>query len=135
MSLIDEIGFDQSFSFIYSPRPGTPAADLTDNVEMSTKKYRLSLLQARIAQQAGAISQAMVGSVFKVLVERPSKKNPQQMSGRTENNRVVNFSGASRLRGDLVDIMITEALPNSLRGALCSQSSVVLAPAGHPKSL
>ena len=135
MGLIDEIGFDQSFSFIYSPRPGTPAADLDDNVTMAVKKHRLGLLQARIAQQAKVISEAMVGSITKVLVDRPSKKDPQQMSGRTENNRVGNFSGSPQLKGELVDMMITEALPNSLRGTLCSQSSVVLASPGHPKAL
>ena len=132
MSLIDEIGFDQSFSFIYSPRPGTPAAELDDNVAMSTKKHRLRLLQSRINEQAGVISESMVGSITKVLVERPSKKDPREMSGRTENNRVVNFVGSPQLKGDLVDMMITEALPNSLRGTLHTPSNRELAPSNHP---
>ena len=118
MDLIDEIGFDQSFSFIYSPRPGTPAAEFVDDVPMTTKKRRLHCLQARISQHAAAISESMVGSVATVLVERPSKKDPQQMCGRTENNRVVNFTGSPRLKGELVDLLITEALPNSLRGEM-----------------
>ena len=121
MKLIDEIGFDQSFSFVYSPRPGTPAAELADDVAMSIKKQRLSLLQARINQQAAAISQSMVGSMATVLVERPSKKDPKQMSGRTENNRVVNFAGSAALIGELVSLKITEALPNSLRGEAWEQ--------------
>ena len=119
MNLIDEIGFDQSFSFVYSPRPGTPAAELADDIPMSIKKERLSLLQAQINQHANAISQSMVGSTATVLVERPSKKDPEKMSGRTENNRVVNFAGSAELKGELVNLMITEALPNSLRGEVC----------------
>lgn len=116
MKLIDEIGFDHSFSFIYSARPGTPAASLDDDVSLETKKVRLARLQARINEQASIISTAMVGSVQRVLVERPSKKNPQQMAGRTENNRVVNFDGGERLIGHFVDVRISEALPNSLQG-------------------
>ena len=135
MNLIDEIGFDQSFSFIYSPRPGTPAAELPDDVAMSTKKHRLSLLQTRINHQAAAISQLMVGSVEKVLVERPSKKDPNEMSGRTENNRVVNFMGSPQLKGELVDLMITEALPNSLRGEICNLTREESAPSSYPTRL
>ena len=116
MKLIDDIGFDHSFSFIYSTRPGTPAAALPDDVPESVKKQRLALLQNRISEMAQAISQSMVGSVQRVLVERPSKKDATQLAGRTENNRVVNFAGHSRLIGHMVDIRITEALPNSLRG-------------------
>ena len=118
MDLIEEIGFDQSFSFIYSRRPGTPAAELVDDVEMATKKQRLSRLQTRISQQAGAISDTMVGTLATVLVERPSKKDPTELSGRTENNRVVNFAGPATLKGEFVDLTITAALPNSLRGDL-----------------
>ncbi len=118
MNLIADVGFDQSFSFIYSPRPGTPAAGLADDTPMETKKQRLRLLQARINQQALEISRGMVGTTQKVLVEKPSKKDPRQMSGRTENMRWVNFDGEKSLVGQFVDVVITEALPNSLRGRL-----------------
>ncbi len=116
MKLIDEIGFDHSFSFIYSARPGTPAANLPDDTSMEIKKQRLQTLQSRILASAQAISQGMVGTIQRVLVERPAKKDPNQLAGRTENNRVVNFDGNARLIGHFVDILITEALPNSLRG-------------------
>ena len=116
MKLIDEIGFDHSFSFIYSARPGTPAANLPDDTSMEIKKQRLQTLQGRILASAQAISQGMVGTIQRVLVERPAKKDPNQLAGRTENNRVVNFDGNARLIGHFVDILITEALPNSLRG-------------------
>ncbi|WP_020395082.1 tRNA (N6-isopentenyl adenosine(37)-C2)-methylthiotransferase MiaB [Thiolinea disciformis] len=116
MKLIDEIGFDHSFSFIYSARPGTPAASLPDDTPMDVKKQRLQTLQSRILDSANAISQSMVGTVQRVLVERPAKKDPNQLAGRTENNRVVNFDGNTRLIGRFVDIQISEALPNSLRG-------------------
>ena len=118
MKLIADVGFDQSFSFIYSARPGTPAAALPDEVPMSEKQRRLSLLQARINQQAAAISDAMVGSVQRVLVERASRKSARQMTGRTENMRWVNFDARDTLIGEFVDVEITEALPNSLRGRL-----------------
>lgn len=116
MALIEEVGFDQSFSFIYSPRPGTPAALLSDAVPLEIKKARLARLQARINQMAQAISRHMVGTVQRILVERPSRKDPRQLAGRTENNRVVNFSGPGRLIGHFAEVKITEALPNSLRG-------------------
>jgi len=116
MTLIEEVGFDHSFSFIYSRRPGTPAASLPDDVGAEEKSLRLSLLQHRINQQAMAISRAMVGGVERVLVERPSRKNPRQLAGRTENMRWVNFDGEAGLIGRFVDVEITEALPNSLRG-------------------
>ena len=116
MNLIADVGFDQSFSFIYSARPGTPAANLADDTPMVVKKERLQLLQARINQQAQAISDAMVGTTQRVLVEKISKKSASQVSGRTENNRWVNFDGDSSLIGRFVDVGITEALPNSLRG-------------------
>ena len=118
MKLIDEIGFDHSFSFIYSARPGTPAASLQDDTPMEVKKQRLQELQTRILASANAISQGMVGTVQRVLVERPAKKDPNQLAGRTENNRVVNFDGNARLIGHFVDLRITEALPNSLRGTV-----------------
>ena len=118
LDLIAEIGFDQSFSFIYSKRPGTPAASYPDEIQPEQKKQRLQLLQARINQQAQNISRSMTGSVQTVLVEGTSRKNPRELAGRTENNRVVNFPGAAELIGEMVSIKITRALPNSLRGEL-----------------
>lgn len=118
MNLIQDIGFDHSFSFIYSARPGTPAANLPDDTPMEVKKQRLAILQARISQKAAEISAAMVGSTQKILVVGYSRKDPEELSGRTENNRVVNFKGSDSLIGNFVDIEITEALPNSLRGVL-----------------
>ncbi|WP_040362466.1 tRNA (N6-isopentenyl adenosine(37)-C2)-methylthiotransferase MiaB [Congregibacter litoralis] len=119
MKLIDDIGFDMSFSFIYSARPGTPASDLKDDTDEETKKSRLHILQARINQQAQAISRHMVGSRQRILVSGPSRKDPGQLQGRTENNRVVNFSADDHgLIGQFVDVTIGEALPNSLRGEL-----------------
>jgi len=118
MKLVADVGFDQSFSFIYSPRPGTPAAGLEDNTPMSVKKERLSALQLRINEHAMAISQAMVGTTQRILVEKLSKKSERQVSGRTENMRWVNFDGGQSLIGQFVDVVITEALPNSLRGRL-----------------
>ncbi|UCC13854.1 MAG: tRNA (N6-isopentenyl adenosine(37)-C2)-methylthiotransferase MiaB [Gammaproteobacteria bacterium] len=122
MNLIAEIGFDQSFSFVYSRRPGTPAASLPDDVSIKTKQERLHLLQARIAQQAMSISEGMMGSSQRVLVERPSKKDIRQLAGRTENMRWVNFDGPDSLIGKFVDVLITEALPNSLRGRIADAS-------------
>jgi len=118
MNLVADVGFDQSFSFIYSARPGTPAASLADDTPMDVKKQRLQILQARINQQALEISQAMVGTTQRVLVERISKKADSQLAGRTENNRWVNFDADASLIGEFVDVLITEALPNSLRGRL-----------------
>ena len=118
MALIEEVGFDHSFSFIYSARPGTPAAEMADTVPPEVKQARLDRLQRRIAEMAQQISRRMVGSVERILVERPSRKDPWQLAGRTENNRVVNFTGDSALIGRFVDVRITEALPNSLRGEL-----------------
>ena len=118
MKLIAEVGFDQSFSFIYSARPGTPAAGFADDTPLKVKKERLQLLQARISQQSFDISQAMVGSTQSVLVEKPSRKNPLQLSGRTQNMRWVNFDAEPACIGRFVDVVITEALPNSLRGRL-----------------
>ncbi len=119
MKLIEDIEFDASFSFIYSPRPGTPAAELADNTDATTKKQRLQILQTRISQQAQAISRRMVGTVASVLVTAVSKKNPGQLQGRTESNRVVNFSCSDHsLIGKFAEVHIREALPNSLRGEL-----------------
>ncbi|MFZ7096976.1 tRNA (N6-isopentenyl adenosine(37)-C2)-methylthiotransferase MiaB [Luteimonas dalianensis] len=116
MKLIADVGFDQSFSFIYSRRPGTPAADLPDEVPDDVKHARLSRLQAHINEYSAGISRAMVGSVQKVLVTGPSRKDPNELTGKTENMRSVNFAGHPRLVGQFVDVVITEALTNSLRG-------------------
>ena len=124
MNLVADIGFDQSFSFIYSARPGTPAASFADDTPMEMKKKRLQILQARISQQAMDISRSMVGSVQSVLVEKPSKKDPRQMSGRTDNMRWVNFDADPSCIGQFVDVVITEALPNSLRGRLSETRAV-----------
>ncbi|GAB1262523.1 tRNA (N6-isopentenyl adenosine(37)-C2)-methylthiotransferase MiaB [Aurantivibrio plasticivorans] len=121
MKLIDEIGFDISFSFIYSARPGTPAADLPDDTPAAVKKERLSILQQRINSNAQQISRQMVGNQERVLVTGYAKKDPGQLSGRTENNRVVNFrANDSELIGKFATVLIEEALPNSLRGTLIS---------------
>lgn len=118
LELVDAAGFDQSFSFVYSPRPGTPAASLVDGVDADTKQARLARLQARINGHARAINEAMVGTVQRVLVERPSRRDPMQLAGRTSNNHWVNFAGDPRLMGTFVDITITEVMANSLRGRL-----------------
>lgn len=125
MNLVHEMGFDVSFSFIYSQRPGTPAASLPDNVSMETKKQRLALLQNRINTNAFRISQSMVGTTQAVLVTGPSKKDPNIISGRTENNRVVNFTGPMSLCGQIAHVTITEALPNSLRGKLSEDAASI----------
>ena len=116
MKLIEDVGFDQSFSFIYSRRPGTPAADLEDTTSAEEKHARLSRLQAAINDNARRISESMVGSVQKVLVEGPSRKDPNELTGKTENMRSVNFPGHPRLVGQFVDVEITRAMANSLRG-------------------
>ena len=116
MKLIEDVGFDQSFSFIYSRRPGTPAADLEDNTSSEEKHARLDRLQKHISAHAASISQAMVGTVQTVLVEGPSRKDPNELTGKTENMRSVNFAAPKRLVGQFVDVLITEALTNSLRG-------------------
>ena len=121
MQLIEDVGFDQSFSFIYSRRPGTPAADLEDKVSSEEKHARLSRLQAHINAHATGISNAMVGSVQSVLVEGPSKKDANELTGKTENMRSVNFAGPKRLIGQFVDVVITEAMSNSLRGRVAAQ--------------
>jgi len=124
MNLVADVGFDQSFSFIYSSRPGTPAANLDDDTPHEVKQQRLKILQERLKQQAMEISRGMVGTVQRVLVERPSKKDPNQLAGRTENMRWVNFDGDSRLIGQFVNVIVTEALPNSLRGRQTDQQDV-----------
>jgi tRNA-2-methylthio-N6-dimethylallyladenosine synthase len=127
MNLVADAGFDQSFSFLYSRRPGTPAASLPDEVPADIKQQRLELLQARLNTQARAISQSMIGTQQRVLVERPATRNPAQVSGRTDNNRWVNFDGAKDdpfgLINKFADVIITEAMPNSLRGRLVEGAS------------
>ena len=118
LDLVREIGFDQSFSFIYSQRPGTPASSLPDDVTHAEKQARLERLQAQLNLQARAISRSMVGTTQRVLVERPSKRDTRQLAGRTENNRWVNFDGPASLINRFTDVVITEAMPNSLRGRL-----------------
>jgi tRNA-2-methylthio-N6-dimethylallyladenosine synthase len=116
MKLIDDVGFDSSFSFVFSARPGTPAAALADDTPQATKLARLQTLQARIEAQARAIGQSRVSTVQRVLVEGPSRKDASELMGRTECNRIVNFAGAPRLVGHMADVRITAALPHSLRG-------------------
>lgn len=123
MNLVHEMGFDISFSFIYSPRPGTPAANLPDETSMEVKKQRLKILQDRIGQHAARYSQSMVDSTARILVTGHAKKNVGQLAGRTECNRVVNFDGPETLIGHMVDVHITEAQPNSLRGRLIEISA------------
>jgi tRNA-2-methylthio-N6-dimethylallyladenosine synthase len=118
LKLAGDIGFDASFSFLYSPRPGTPAAELPDPTPQDVKLQRLRRLQAQLEAQSRAISERMVGTLERVLVEGPSKKNPAELAGRTGNNRVVNFPGTSDLLGRFVEVEITSALPHSLRGEL-----------------
>jgi len=118
MRLIQDLKFDQSFSFVYSARPGTPAANFADDTPMEVKKERLQRLQARVNAQARAISESMVGSTQRILVERRSRKNELELAGRTENNRWVNFDGDDACLGRFVDVIITEAMSNSLRGRL-----------------
>ena len=121
MKLIEELGFDTSFSFVYSSRPGTPAADLPDDTPQDVKLARLARLQKRIEAHAATISAGMVGSVQRILVEGPSKKDPNELAGRTDNNRVVNFAGNPRLIGHFVDVNIVSALPHSLRGEIVTR--------------
>lgn len=118
MDLVHEIGFDNSFSFIYSPRPGTPAANLADDTPMEVKKQRLQVLQNRIVFNVAQFGEAMIGSTQRILVTGHSKKSPTQLAGRTECNRVVNFDGPASLVGQFIEVTISESLPNSLRGRI-----------------
>ncbi|MCL1961011.1 MAG: TRAM domain-containing protein, partial [Desulfovibrionaceae bacterium] len=114
-----EVGYDASFSFLFSPRPGTPAADLRDDTPHEVKLARLQQLQAAIEENVRAISASRVGTVQRILVEGPSRKNAGELMGRTECNRIVNFAGGAhgaQLAGRMIDVAITEALPHSLRG-------------------
>ncbi|MDO8309073.1 MAG: tRNA (N6-isopentenyl adenosine(37)-C2)-methylthiotransferase MiaB [Actinomycetota bacterium] len=123
MRLVEELNFDNSFSFVYSPRPGTPAADMTDDTPAELKIRRLMRLQKTIEAQALKISQAMVGTLQRVLVEGHARKDGSELAGRTDNNRVVNFAGNERLIGSFVDVTITAALPHSLRGEILTTES------------
>jgi tRNA-2-methylthio-N6-dimethylallyladenosine synthase len=130
LQLIDDVGFDQSFSFLYSRRPGTPAAALPDEVPLAEKQLRLERLQARVNAHAHAISERMVGTVQRVLVERPSKRNARELAGRTENNRWVNFQGPDELIHRFAEVVITEARPNSLRGRLVASAATFFRASG-----
>ncbi|MCQ9617168.1 tRNA (N6-isopentenyl adenosine(37)-C2)-methylthiotransferase MiaB [Paenalcaligenes niemegkensis] len=123
MQLIRDVGFDTSFSFVYSRRPGTPAADLHDDTSKETKFERLHRLQALINEQANAISESMVGTEQQVLIERLSRRDDSELMGRTENNRIVNFPANSRLIGQMVTVRITQALTNTLRGEIVTAES------------
>lgn len=136
MKVIGDVNFDVSYSFIFSARPGTPAADMVDDVPEEVKKQRLYILQDRINQQANAWSRRMLGTVQRVLVEGTSRKSIMELSGRTENNRVVNFEGTPDLVGKFVDIEILEVLTNSLRGKLVrTEDEMGLRVAQSPESV
>ena len=127
MKLVEDIGFDASFSFVYSRRPGTPAADLTDDTPQEVKLARLQQLQAALEANARRVSSAMVGSVQRILVEGAARRGAGLMSGRTENNRIVNFPGSARLAGQMIEVRITEALPHSLRGEVLVRETATAA--------
>jgi len=118
MKLIDDVGFDVSFSFVYSARPGTPAAELPDDTPPEVKSARLTRLQARIDELEQRVNQAMLGTVQRVLVEGVSKKDAQELAGRTDNNRVVNFRGTPEMIGRFVEVKITQVVRHTLRGEL-----------------
>jgi tRNA-2-methylthio-N6-dimethylallyladenosine synthase len=124
MRLVDDVGFDASFSFIFSARPGTPAASLADDTPQEVKLARLQALQARIEAHAQTLSQAMVGTVQRVLVEGVSRKSAAELQGRTENNRIVNFAAPARLIGEMAEVRILAALPHSLRGEVVRREAV-----------
>jgi tRNA-2-methylthio-N6-dimethylallyladenosine synthase len=128
MKLITDVGYDTSFSFIFSPRPGTPAANLSDDTPHEVKLRRLQHLQATIEENVQRISHSRVGTVQRILVEGPSRKSAAELMGRTECNRIVNFDGgpaSARLVGQMIDVRITQALPHSLRGEVVVETSVV----------
>ena len=124
MKLIDDVGYDASFSFIFSPRPGTPAANLPDDTPHAVKLKRLQQVQAALETNIRRISESRVGTVQRILVEGPSRKDKTELMGRTECNRIVNFAGPQRLVGQMVDVTITEALPHSLRGEVVLREAV-----------
>src|SRR5699024_6591598 len=136
MKLIADVNFDLSYSFIYSARPGTPAADMVDNVSEEEKKSRLYVLQERINQQAMRYSQMMLGTTQRILVEGISKKDVHELTGRTEINRVVNFAGDPALIGTFVDVEITDVYPNSLRGnVIKTEEEMMLRTADSPQAV
>jgi tRNA-2-methylthio-N6-dimethylallyladenosine synthase len=121
LKLIDDVGFDNSFSFLYSPRPGTPAAELQDDTPLAVKSARLKRLQDRLVAQEDAVGQAMMGSVQRVLVEGVSKKDALELAGRTDNNRVINFRGSPGMIGRFVDVRVTQVVRHTLRGELADE--------------
>jgi tRNA-2-methylthio-N6-dimethylallyladenosine synthase len=121
MKLIEDVGYDASFSFVFSPRPGTPAANLPDDTPQTVKLQRLQKLQALLEANVRRISERRVGTVQRILVEGPSRKDPAELMGRTECNRIVNFAGPQRLAGQMIDVTITQAYPHSLRGEVVTQ--------------
>ena len=123
MKLIEEIGFDNSFSYLYSPRPGTPAAELRDDTPFEVKAQRLKRLQDRIAEQEAGVARVMLGTTQRALVEGMSKKDAMELAARTDNNRVVNFSGAASLIGEFVEVKITQVVRHTLRGELVSNAT------------
>ena len=127
MRLVEDVGFDASFSFVFSPRPGTPAAALHDDTPHAVKLARLQRLQAAIEANAQRISASRLHTVQRVLVEGPSRRDANELMGRTECNRIVNFEGAPRLIGQMVDVRIVHAYPHSLRGEVVTSDSVVTA--------
>jgi len=127
MALVAELGFDASFSFVYSRRPGTPAADLADDTPAATKLARLQRLQAALNDNVARISEAMVDSTQQILVEGPSRRDGDELMGRTENNRIVNFAGPARLIGTMASVRITRALPHSLRGEVVQRETATAA--------
>jgi len=135
LSLVREVGFDQSFSFIYSRRPGTPAAALPDEIAPAVKQQRLARLQAELETSARAVGERMLGTQQRVLVERPARKDSRELAGRTANNRWVNFAGPAALIGRFADVTITEVRPHSLRGRLGGQRAGTQAPAPRAASL
>jgi tRNA-2-methylthio-N6-dimethylallyladenosine synthase len=126
MKLVEDVGYDASFSFIFSPRPGTPAAALQDDTPHAVKLRRLQHLQAVLEENVRRISASRVGTVQRILVEGPSRKDKTELMGRTECNRIVNFAGPQRLVGQMVDVTITEALPHSLRGVVVTHEAVAV---------
>ena len=118
LALVQDVGFDQSFSFIYSARPGTPAANYPDDVSVEVKKQRLQILQTRLTQQGNLISQSMLNTTQKVLITGTSKRDATMLSGRTENNRVINLCGSTDLIGKIIDVVVTEVKANTLVGEL-----------------
>jgi len=124
MKLIDDVGFDTSFSFVYSRRPGTPASDLVDDTPQAVKLQRLQRLQAKINEQANVIARSMVGSTQRVLVEGTSARDPNELSARTDNNRIVNFAGHPRLIGQMIDVVITDAMANTFRGRVVTNETI-----------